>query len=137
MSMVLDASATISWFFADEHSEAAHAVLRRVAAEGATVPSLWRLEVANVFRGAVRRLRCDQAYADESLRRLSRFAITVDPETDGRAWGETRALSLEEDLTLYDASYLELALRTNAPLASRDMDLVAAARRRRVEVIEA
>jgi hypothetical protein len=61
MSLVLDASMTIAWLFDDERTPAAHAVMRRVVAEGAIVPSLWRLEVANVLRNAVRRGRCDPA----------------------------------------------------------------------------
>jgi uncharacterized protein with PIN domain len=92
MSVVLDASMTIAWLFADEHTEAAHKVMRRVAAEGAAVPSLWRLEVANVLRNAVRRGRCDEAYVDRSLARLERLAIRTDDETDSHAWGTTRAL---------------------------------------------
>lgn len=99
---------TAAWLFADERAEASRAVLRRVAAEGALVPSLWRLEVANVLRNAVRRGRCDADYADRCLARLGRLRITVDSETDERAWGETRRLALAHNLTLYDAAYLEL-----------------------------
>jgi predicted nucleic acid-binding protein len=55
MSIVLDASMAIGWLFADERAAASRLVLRRVVAEGALVPSLWRLEVANVLRNAVRR----------------------------------------------------------------------------------
>ncbi len=137
MSLVLDASMKIAWFFDDEKTEAAHGVMRRVAAEGAIVPSLWRLEVANVLRNAVRRGRCDETYADRSLQRLSRLAITVDPETDARARTETRLLSRDENLTVYDAAYLELAVRSRRPLASCDAALIDAARRRRVEVLTA
>jgi predicted nucleic acid-binding protein len=135
MSLVLDASMTITWLFDDENTEVAHGVMRRVATEGAIVPSLWRLEVANVLRNAVRRGRCDETYADRSLQRLSRLAITLDSETDARAWQETRLLSREENLTLYDSAYLELALRSRRPLASCDTTLVDAARRRGVEVL--
>jgi len=135
MSLVLDASMAVAWLFDDETTEAAHQVMRRVAAEGAVVPSLWRLEVANVLRNAVRRGRCDDAYADRSLRRLERLLIAVDTETDTRAWGETRNLSRDENLTLYDAAYLELALRIQRPLASCDAALVTAARRRGLEVL--
>lgn len=45
----------IAWLFDDERTDAAHDALRRVVVEGAVVPSLWRLEVANVLRNAVRR----------------------------------------------------------------------------------
>ena len=92
MTLVLDASMTIAWLFDDERTEAAHSVMRRVVAEGAIVPSLWRLEVANVLRNAVRRGRCNEGYVDQSLARLARLAIKGDQETDDHAWGATRTL---------------------------------------------
>lgn len=136
MSIVLDASMTIAWLFENEQTEGAHIALKRVVAEGAIVPSLWRLEVANVLRNAVRKRRCDEAYVDSSLARLDRLQITIDHETDEHAWGATRALSREEGLTPYDAAYLELALRTKGTLASGDQELMSAALRRGVEVME-
>ena len=135
MSLVLDASMSITWLFEDEHTESALAILRRVAEEGAVVPSLWRLEVANALRAAVRRRRCDEPFVDRSLPRLDRLPIEIDAETDAHAWGMTRAVSRADDLTLYDAAYLELALRRNLPLASNDTDLIDAARRRGLEVL--
>jgi predicted nucleic acid-binding protein len=136
VSIVLDASMTIAWLFEDEQTEGAHVALKRVVAEGAIVPSLWRLEVANVLRNAVRKRRCDEAYVDSSLARLDRLSITIDHETDEHAWGATRVLSREEGLTPYDAAYLELALRTKGTLASGDQELMSAALRRGVEVME-
>jgi predicted nucleic acid-binding protein len=137
MSVVVDASMTITWLFDDERTATAHAVMQRVVAQGAFVPTLWRLEVANVLRNAVRRGRCDEAYVDLSLERLGRLAIQSHEDTDRHAWGFTRTLSREEHLTLYDAAYLELAIRKRAPLASCDAALLAAATRRRVETLSA
>mgnify|MGYP003575043797 CR=1 FL=1 len=135
MSLVVDASMTVAWLFSNERSPTPKAVLRRVAAEGALVPSLWRLEVANVLRNAVRGKRCDGGYATRCLQRLDRLQITVDPETDVQAWGRTRQLSTEHDLTVYDAAYLELALRRGHPLASCDTALLAAARKAGLDVL--
>lgn len=135
MTLVLDASMTIAWLFAAERTAAPREVLRRVVAEGATVPSVWRLEVANVLRNAVRRGRCDEPYADRSLERLSRLQITIDTETDKHAWGESRRLAGSHDLTLYDAAYLELAIRLGRPLATRDAALVKAAKRSALQVL--
>ena len=137
MSVVVDASMAIAWLFDDERTAATHDVMRRVAAEGAIVPSLWRLEVANVLRNAVRRGRCDEGYVDRSLERLGRLAIVTDDETDGQAWGATRTLAREQGLTLHDAAYLELAIRKSRALASCDADLLAAAGRRGVQVFTA
>ena len=40
MSVVIDASMTIAWLFDDKRTAAAHAIMRRVVAEGAFVPTL-------------------------------------------------------------------------------------------------
>ena len=77
MTLVLDASMTVAWLFDDEQTDAAHAVMRRVVAEGAIVPSLWRLEVANVLRNAVRRGRCNEGFVDRSLARLEPRSVTL------------------------------------------------------------
>lgn len=137
MNLVIDASMAVAWLFDDERTQAAHEVMVKVVTEGAVVPSLWKLEVANVLRNAVKRGRCDTAYVDRSLDRLQRLAITIDDETDIHAWGQTRALSNEEELTPYDASYLELALRLGKPLGTCDCDLILAAKRRGVVVLTA
>jgi predicted nucleic acid-binding protein len=137
LSIVVDASMAIAWLFDDERTDAAHAVMMRVVAGGAIVPSLWRLEVANVMRNAVRRGRCDEAYVDRSLDRLNRFPVETDDETSMHAWTATRTLSREQGLTLYDAAYLELAIRKTLPLATCDAELIAAAAHCRVEVLTA
>lgn len=135
MSLIIDASMAVAWLFSDERSEAPQVILRRVAADGALVPSLWRLEVANVLRNAVRRKRCDSGYATRCLRRLGQLQIVVDSETDAQAWGRTRDLSIEHDLTVHDAAYLELAIRRRRPLATCDMALVEAGRKAGLDVL--
>lgn len=135
MSVVLDASMAVAWLFTTERTIAARETLRRVAADGAIVPSLWRLEVADVLRNAARHGRIDEAYADRCLERLARLRIVVDAETDLRAWSETRHVARAYDLTLYDAAYLELAMRRNRPLASCDTGLIDAARSAGVDVL--
>jgi predicted nucleic acid-binding protein len=92
VSLVVDASVTIAWLFGAERADLARRALRAVVEEGAAVPSLWRLEVANALRNAVRRKRCDEGYAARCLERLSRLPITIDLETAARAWGPTRRL---------------------------------------------
>jgi len=51
----------------------------------------------------------------ESLVRLARLPIDADEETFAHAWPHTWRLSREEHLTLYDAAYLEIALRRSLP----------------------
>ena len=90
-----------------------------------------------MLRNAVRRGRCNEAYVDRSLARLARLAIERDEETDDHAWGSTRTLARKENLNLHDAAYLELAIRRGMALASCDKALLAAAVRRKVEVVAA
>ena len=128
MSLALDSSLTLAWYFPDEGGEATDEVLRRVAVEGAVVPGHWRAEVANAFQTAVRRKRIAGADRDNSLDELARLPITTDPETNAHVWGAVVQLADRHRLTIYDAIYLELAQRRRLPLATLDEALCAAAR---------
>jgi predicted nucleic acid-binding protein len=123
VSIVLDSSVTVAWYFADERTAAVDAVLSQVTEFGAVVPSLWRLEVANALQMSVKRKRIDATYRDVSLDALRALAIDIDSETDAHAWSMTLRLAERFQLTLYDAAYLELAQRRGVPLASLDQDL--------------
>lgn len=128
MTCVIDASITLSWHFEDERTKAADLVLDRVSDGGAFVPALWRLEVANGFRTAIRKKRIVASFRDEALLSLANLSITLDPDTDAQSWTGILALADRFDLTPYDAAYLELARRRALPLASLDRDLRSAAR---------
>ena len=127
MICVIDASVMLSWVYTDEHSSASDALLARVAEQGALVPALWRLEIANALQIGIKRKRIDATYRDAAIRRLVLLPIEIDPDTNDYAWTTTLSLAETHQLTVYDASYLELALRLNLPLATRDGQLAAAA----------
>jgi predicted nucleic acid-binding protein len=123
VSLILDSSATLAFLLPDERTAEAEQILDMVMNEGAWVPSLWRLEVANSLTVAVKRGRIRMAYRDEALRNLALLNIQTDPETDTMAWTATSGLADQFGLTLYDAAYLELSVRRNLPLATLDVDL--------------
>ena len=127
MSLILDSSATVAWVYMDEASKAIRQVFDLVSDQGAWVPSLWRLEVANILEMGVRRRRHDAAFRDATLADLALLPISIDPETDRQAWTATLRLAERHRLTLYDAAYLELAQRRNLPLATLDAELRSAA----------
>jgi len=129
VTCVIDASLSISWFFADEQTPLSMNLLLRVSGTGAVVPSLWRLEIANALQIAIKRKRMDATYRDAAIRKLLDLPIETDPETNDYAWTNTLQLADTYQLTVYDASYLELALRRGLPLATRDDQLAAAASR--------
>jgi predicted nucleic acid-binding protein len=127
VSLVLDSSVALTWIYADEGDEQTERVLQRVTQLEAWVPAIWRLEVANSLQQGLKRGRIDQDDRDLGLADLSRLRIRVDPETDTHAWSATLGLSARFNLTVYDAAYLELAMRRGLPLATLDRDLRAAA----------
>lgn len=127
MSCVIDASVAISWFFEDEQTPTIMNLLQEVSRDGCVVPSLWRLEIANALQVGITRKRIDAAYRDAAISRLSELPVEIDPETDARAWTATLHLADLHRITIYDACYLELAIRRRYPLATRDVELAEAA----------
>jgi predicted nucleic acid-binding protein len=135
VSLVIDSSMTLAWYFEDERTEASLALLRQVADAGAIVPALWRLEVLNGLQVAVRRGRIDTAYRDASLTDLQSLVIAIDPGTNRQAWSATLRLCDRFGLSPYDAAYLELAQRRQLPLATLDSALIRAARADNVPLV--
>ena len=125
--LVLDSSVTLSWCFDDEATPAVDAVMRRVAAEGAVVPSLWRYEIANGLQMALRRKRIDAGFRERMLERIDLLHIQLDSDSDGYAWTASVQIASRHDLTVYDAAYLELAQRRRVDLATLDAALIGAA----------
>jgi predicted nucleic acid-binding protein len=135
VSLVLDASTTLGWYFEDERSEAGERILDRVSEAGAVVPMLWRYEVANGLQMALRRRRIDAAYRDASLAELRLLPITVDRIGDDAAWETTLGLADRFGLTMYDAAYLEVAHRRGLPLATHDRALRQAAQALAIDIV--
>jgi predicted nucleic acid-binding protein len=125
--LVLDSSATLAWIYSEETTEAIRRLFDAVADEGAVVPALWRLEVANSLTAAARRGSIHVDFRRAALADLALLDITTDQHTDVRTWDETLRLADRFGLTLYDAAYLELAVRRSLPLATLDQELRAAA----------
>ena len=121
--LVLDTSVAVAWGFEDEQNAYAEAVLRQVLASGAYVPAIWPLEIANALIMGERRNRIDEPGATRFTEMLAALAITIDPETSERAWHGILSLARRQNLTAYDASYLELAVRLAIPLATLDQRL--------------
>jgi predicted nucleic acid-binding protein len=135
LSLVLDGSVTLSWYFEDERTEASRAVLEETAEHGALVPALWPFEIANGLQMAVRRKRIDAAFREQALANLATMRIEVDPESCTHAWSACVRLSDRHNLTVYDAAYLELAQRRRLRLATLDRHLVHASEAEGVPVI--
>lgn len=126
-AFVLDCSLTVAWFFEDETDDYAQAVEDSLPSAAAIVPTLWPLEVANALLMGERRKRATEARVTTFLGLLKLLPIALDDETAGRAWQESIHLARTHRLSVYDAAYLELALRRGLPLATLDEKLEAVA----------
>jgi predicted nucleic acid-binding protein len=127
VSLVLDCSITLARVFPDEWTPLILKLFRERVAYGAWVPDLWKVEVANVLALSVRKGRMTKERRDKILARLQLFPIAIDSETGKNAWNDTLKLADRHQLTVYDATYLELAMRLSLPLATLDRDLRKAA----------
>jgi predicted nucleic acid-binding protein len=134
VSVVVDSSAALAWYFVDEQTPSVLALLDRVADLGAIAPVIWRFEIANGLQSALRLKRIDAAYRDYALTKLSELDITVDEESLLHAWSATVRLADRHGLTVHDAAYLELAQRRRLPLATLDMALARAAQAEGIEI---
>ena len=124
MAFVLDASITACWAFEDEEHPDANLALERMRAEEAVVPCLWWFEVRNILVVNERRRRITESDTAAFLLNLSRLRLRVDrlPEEN-----TVFRLARMHRLSVYDATYLELAQREALPLATLDTDLRTAA----------
>jgi predicted nucleic acid-binding protein len=127
MAFVLDASVTLAWHFEDEASGYAERVLERLKEEAALAPSVWPLEVANGLLAAERRGRISTADVIAASQQTLDLAVSVQEVAAEHALGRILDLARTHALSVYDAAYLDLALREDAPLATLDRGLLLAA----------
>jgi predicted nucleic acid-binding protein len=125
--LVLDNSVTMSWCFPDEQDPYAQDVLKALPGTAAAVPTLWPLEVANILLVGERRGRISQADSATFVGLLEGLPIRIDDETSEHAMKASLNLARAQNLSVYDAAYLELAMRRGLPIATLDAKLKAAA----------
>ena len=97
-------------------------------------PGLWWFEVRNTLLVNERRGRLRESDVSVFLRGLAVLAIIIDRAPDEAA---ILALARRHRLSVYDASYLELAQRDGVGLATLDGALARAARAEQVSLLEA
>ena len=124
---VVDNSIVMSWCFMDEANQYADAVLDSLSEATALVPSIWPLEVINVLLVAERRVRISEADSMRFTTLLSQLPIVVEFERPEQIMKDILALARVKELSSYDASYLDLAMRKGLPLATLDKRLKEAA----------
>jgi len=90
-------------------------------------PAIWPFEVANALLVAERRKRIKMAQVTALLRRIAGLPVSIEPIVTNSAFNQILSIARQNNLTEYDASYVELALREGLPLATLDGELRTAA----------
>lgn len=133
---VVDNSVVMSWCFNDETNRYADAVLDKLSESEAIVPSVWPLEVVNVLLVAERRKRLKQVDSIRFITLLSQLPIAVEHEAPAQMMKDLLASGRAGNLSSYDASYLDLAMRKDCPIATLDKKLMEAAQKVDVKLLE-
>jgi predicted nucleic acid-binding protein len=137
MLFVIDASIALGWCFPDEASDLTRHVLQSLLESRGIIPAIFYFEVANVLSLAERHGRITAVEAEKFVSLVDNLKLFVDRQGTHRAWHEVRRLANAEQLTVYDAAYLELAIRMQATLSTKDEQLRAACSRHQVPIVMA
>jgi predicted nucleic acid-binding protein len=130
---VVDASVALSWCLPDE-PKTTWVVLEEIGKDGAVVPAIWPFEVSNSLLVAERRKRISSIQANKALTMLFDLPIEIQVPLSISETHHLVSLARNCHLSVYDASYLQLALEWAIPLASLDDDLCRAAKQNGVEL---
>ena len=127
MRLVVDASVALAWSLPDEGSEEADRILSEVEMHGAVAPSLFKIEIANVLAQATRQNRISTEVRATALEALSELGFIFDTEGLEKIWSDVIDIADQHQLSVYDALYLEVAVRRGLKLATFDAKLRRAA----------
>lgn len=133
--LVVDTSAAIPFVLPDESGNQVDEVLDALQEGNCIAPALFAWEIANVIWKTRRSGRMDDAQLARAASSANDLEIALDADAQSLAVGPVLKLAVQHSLTVYDASYLELALRRSASLASFDRALRTAALAEGVKVI--
>jgi predicted nucleic acid-binding protein len=131
---VMDASVVVCWYSPDESHPTADAAALAIAKESATAPELFWFELRNVLLVGERGGRISPIETARLLKLINALPIEMDHEPDE---GLVLGLARTHKLTVYDAAYLEVALRRRLPLATLDKSIIRAAKAEKVALIGA
>ncbi len=131
---VIDSSFVCSLFLPDEDSSDAENFFAGILSDRLDAPTLLKYEITNVLRGAIRRKRISDDEAREILSLFLKLPIRYDSLENNDRPIAILNLARSLDLSVYDATYLELALIGDSTLLTLDEQLRKAARKKRVKV---
>jgi len=123
---VIDASAVGALVLPDEEGRFAAIAAETAGRDELIAPMHLPIETASLIRKAVRQERLAKAAMSTAVGVATAILDSVEPD-DLLPIGPTLALAFEHGLSVYDAAYLELAIRRSAALLTGDGKLAQAA----------
>ena len=133
--IVLDASAILSSILPDEYNPKSAQLIRRCYDEGVIAPSFILLELSNALVSAAKQCRIEERDIREGIEFFTALSVRLIDLEEFTSLELITAAALYQELTTYDASYLELAISFGAKIATLDKDLIRAAKKAGIEVI--
>jgi len=134
--LVVDNSVVIAWFLKDEANNYTQTVLDELERVDALCPAIWPLEFSNAMLTAYRRKRITLASLKRSIGFIPDLNIQIGEQSPERVMSEVLLLATEQQLTTYDASYLDLAMTRALPISTQDKQLRRAAKRVGVDLFQ-
>ena len=137
MNYVLDCSFTSALFLPDESSKQITSFFsRNNDKKNLIVPQLWWLELSNVLYVSIKRKRLSYADAIKVYNLFTEFDIETDHLMNEKVANSILEIANKNDISAYDASYIELSIRKNANLATLDKKLANTAKQCGILVLE-
>jgi predicted nucleic acid-binding protein len=127
MALVVDASVALGWIARTQATALTDAALTAVTHAFGCVPAYFGIEVARALRTHERRNLLTAEMVDIGLAQVRALPLQEDSSKMLDRAPEIVALARRYGLRVADGAYLELALRTALPLATRDPQLAQAA----------
>lgn len=132
--LIIDASAAAAWLLASQATRPALDLLDRLHSFEPMAPHVFQWEIGNLL---VRQTRREPGFdLLEALTLLDACGIASAPPVSRDELRRLSLFSASRGLSLFDASYLWLAMATDCPLASRDAGLIKAAHAAGVDVFD-
>ena len=135
-NFVIDCSSTLSLFIPDEDNRKYKDKIFKLFKDArCVVPSIWLYEVNNVLLSCLKRGRLEKQQTHKIIESLSRLSVEIEDSNITSLHNDTYDLAFKNNLSFYDASYVNTAIRNKSSLATLDKKLAACAVKLNIEVI--
>lgn len=131
---LIDASTTLAWLF--NESGRGLALQQQFQGLDLVAPWLWQLEIVHVILKRERQKKLTQVEGIQYLQAMDALGVEIIPEPSNRTMMGLAQIARPHQLTSYDATYFDLAIRQGIPLLTDDGNLQSAATRVGIPLIE-